>query len=341
MIDSVPGKVLKLAGITMTLPRRKFLRLVASTSVLSSLSQIARAQVYPTRPIHLIVPFTPGGTTDIVARLVGQWLSERLGKPIVIENRPGAGTNVGTEVVVNAAPDGYTLLVASVASAVNATLYQNLNFNFRRDIAPIAGLIRTAYVMEVNPSVPVNTVPEFIAYAKANPGKINMASSGNGTGAHLSGELFNMVTGTNMIHVPYRGAAPALVDLIAGQVQVQFASAPETIEYIRSGKLRAIGVTTSTRSAALPEIPAIGEFVSDYETSAWWGLCAPKNTPAAIVERLGNETNAALADPVIKARLATLGADPMVIGPAEFDKLIADEIEKWAKVIKFAGIKAE
>ena len=292
MIDSVLGKVLKLAGITMTLPRRKFLRLVASTSVLSSLSQIARAQVYPTRPIHLIVPFTPGGTTDIVARLVGQWLSERLGKPIVIENR-------------------------------------------------IAGLIRTAYVMEVNPSVPVNTVPEFIVYAKANPGKINMASSGNGTGAHLSGELFNMVTGTNMIHVPYRGAAPALVDLIAGQVQVQFASAPETIEYIRSGKLRAIGVTTSTRSAALPEIPAIGEFVSGYETSAWWGLCAPKNTPAAIVERLGNETNAALADPVIKARLATLGADPMVIGPAEFDKLIADEIEKWAKVIKFAGIKAE
>jgi tripartite-type tricarboxylate transporter receptor subunit TctC len=315
--------------------------LPASISVLSGISQIARAQVYPSRPVHLIVPFTPGGTTDIVARLVGQWLSERLGQSIVIENRPGAGTNVGTEVVVNAAPDGYTLLVASVASAVNATLYQSLNFNFRRDIAPIAGLIRTAYVMEVNRSVPVNTVPEFIAYAKANPAKSNMASSGNGTGAHLSGELFNMMTGTNMIHVPYRGAAPALIDLIAGQVQVQFASAPETIEYIRSGKLRAIGVTTSTRLAALPEIQAIGEFVPGYETSAWWGLCAPKNTSAAIVERLSQETNAALADPNLKARLATLGADPMVMGSAEFGKLIVDETEKWAKVVKFAGIKAE
>jgi tripartite-type tricarboxylate transporter receptor subunit TctC len=325
----------------MTLPRRKFLGVVAGTAVLSGISQMARAQVYPTRPIHLIVPFTPGGTTDIVARLVGQWLSERLGQPIVIENRPGAGTNVGTEAVVKAAPDGYTLLVASVTAAINATLYQNLNFDFRRDITPIAGLIRTAYVMEVNRSVPVTTVPEFIAYAKANPAKINMASSGNGTGAHLSGELFNMMTGIKMIHVPYRGAAPALVDLIAGQVQVQFASTPETIEYIRNGKLRAIGVTTSTRSAALPEIPAIGEFVSRYETSAWWGLCAPKITPPAIVERLSNETNAALANPALKTRLAALGADPMVMGPAEFGKLIAEETEKWAKVIKFAGIKVE
>jgi tripartite-type tricarboxylate transporter receptor subunit TctC len=325
----------------MTLPRRKFLGVVAGTAVLSGISRIARAQVYPTRPIHLIVPFTPGGTTDIVARLVGQWLSERLGQPIVVENRPGAGTNVGTEVVVKAAPDGYTLLVASVSAAINATLYQNLNFDFRRDIAPIAGLIRTAYVMEVNQSVPVNTVPEFIAYAKANPAKVNMASSGNGTGAHLSGELFNMMTRTKMIHVPYRGAAPALVDLIAGQVQVQFASTPETIEYIRNGKLRAIGVTTSTRSAALPEISAIGEFVSGYETSSWWGLGAPRITPPAIVERLSNETNAALADPALKARLAALGADPMVMGPSEFGKLIADETEKWAKVIKFAGIKVE
>ena len=325
----------------MTLPRRKFLQLVASTTVLSGISQIARAQVYPTRAIHLIVPFTPGGTTYIGARLIGQWLSERLGEPIVVENRPGAGTNVGTEVVVKAAPDGYTLLVTPVSAAINATLYQNLNFNFRRDIAPIAGFIRAGYVMEVNPSVPVNTVPEFIAYAKANPGKINMASSGSGTGAHLSGELFNMMAGTNMIHVPYRGAAPALVDLIAGQVQVQFASAPETIEYVRNGKLRAIGVTTSTRSAALPEIPAIDEFVPGYETTAWWGLGAPKNTPATILEKLSNETNAALADPTLKARLATLGADPLVMGPAEFAKLIADETEKWAKVIKFAGIKAE
>jgi tripartite-type tricarboxylate transporter receptor subunit TctC len=297
--------------------------------------------VYPTRPIHLIVPFTPGGTTDIVARLVGQWLSERLGQPVVVENRPGAGTNIGTEAVIKASPDGYTLLVASAPAAINATLYQNLNFNFARDIAPVAGVIRTPYVMEVNPSVPAKTVPEFIAYTKANPGKINMASPGIGTGPHVSGVLFNMMAGINMIHVPYRGAAPALVDLIAGQVQVQFASTPETIEYIRNGKLRAIGVTTSTRSAALPEIPAIGEFVSGYETSAWWGLCAPKNTPAVVVERLSKETSAALADPALKARLAALGADPMVMGPAEFGKLIADETEKWAKVIKFAGIKAE
>jgi tripartite-type tricarboxylate transporter receptor subunit TctC len=325
----------------MTFPRRTFLGLVATTTVLSGVSQIARAQVYPTRPIHLIVPFTPGGTTDIVARLVGQWLSERLGQPVVVENRPGAGTNIGTEAVIKASPDGYTLLVASAPAAINATLYQNLNFNFARDIAPVAGVIRTPYVMEVNPSVPAKTVPEFISYTKANPGKINMASPGIGTGPHVSGVLFNMMAGINMIHVPYRGAAPALVDLIAGQVQVQFASTPETIEYIRNGKLRAIGVTTSTRSAALPEIPAIGEFVSGYETSAWWGLCAPKNTPAVVVERLSKETSAALADPALKARLAALGADPMVMGPAEFGKLIADETEKWAKVIKFAGIKAE
>ena len=337
----MPGKVLKLAGITMTLPRRKFLRLVASTSVLTSLSQNARAQVYPTRPVHLIVPFTPGGTTDIVARLLGQSLSERLGQPIVVENRPGAGTNIGTETVVRAPPDGYTLLVAGTPATINAALYEKLNFNFGRDIAPVAGIIRTPYVMEVNPSVPVKTVPEFIGYAKANPGKINMASSGNGTGAHLSGELFKLMTGINMVHVPYRGAAPALVDLIAGQVQVQFASTPETIEYIRNGKLRALGVTTATRSEVLPEIPTVVEFVPGYETTAWFGIGAPKGTPNEIIEKLNSEINAGLADPKIKERYVDLGGIPMPMTPAQFGKLIADDTEKWAKVIRAANIKPE
>jgi tripartite-type tricarboxylate transporter receptor subunit TctC len=325
----------------MKLPRRKFLHLAAGAAALPSLSRSARAQAYPTRPVRLVVPFTPGGTTDIVARLLGQSLSERLGQPIVIENKPGGGTNIGTEAVVNAPPDGYTPLVASTAATINATLYEKLNFKFGRDIAPVAGIIRTPFVMEVNPSVPAKTVPEFIEYTKANPGKINMASSGIGTGAHLSGELFNMMTGINMVHVPYRGAAPALVDLIAGQVQVQFASTPETIEYIRAGKLRALAVTTATRSDTLPEIPSVGEFVPGYETSAWWGVGVPKITPAAIIGRLNNEINAALADPKMKARLVDLGGTALAGSPADFGKLIADETEKWAKVIKFAGIKPE
>jgi tripartite-type tricarboxylate transporter receptor subunit TctC len=324
----------------MKLPRRRFLQLAGAAALLS-LSRSARAQAYPTRPVRLVVPFTPGGTTDIVARLLGQSLSERLGQPIVIENKPGAGTNIGTEAVVNAPPDGYTLLVASTAAVINATLYEKLNFKFDRDITPVAGIIRTPYVMEVNPSVPAKTVPEFIEYTKANPGRINMASSGIGTGAHLSGELFNMMTGINMVHVPYRGGAPALADLIAGQVQVQFASTPETIEYIRAGKLRALAVTSATRSDTLPEIPSVGEFVPGYETSAWWGVGVPKNTPEAIIGRLNKEINAALADPRMKARLVDLGGMVLVGSPADFGKLIADETEKWAKVIHAANIKPE
>jgi tripartite-type tricarboxylate transporter receptor subunit TctC len=289
----------------------------------------------------LIVPFTPGGTTDIVARLIGQSLSERLGQPIVIENRPGAGTNIGTEMVVKAPSDGYTLLVAGTPAAINATLYEKLNFNFDRDIAPVAGIIRTPYVMEVNPSVPVKTVPEFIGYAKANPGKINMASPGIGTGAHLSGELFKQMTGANMIHVPYRGAAPALVDLIAGQVQVQFASTPETIEYIRNGRLRALAVTTATRAEVLPEVPSVGQFVPGYETTAWFGIAAPKGTPNEIIDKLNSEINAGLADPKTKERFLDLGGVPMPMTPTQFGKLIADETEKWAKVIRAAKIRPE
>jgi tripartite-type tricarboxylate transporter receptor subunit TctC len=328
-------------SITVKLPRRKFLHLTGSAAAVPVASRFAWAQSYPSRPVHLIVPFAPGGTTDIVARLLGQWLSERLGQPVIIENKSGAGTNIGTEAVVKASPDGYTLLVASPPAAINATLYQRLNFNFARDIAPVASVIRAPYVMEVNPSVPAKTVPEFIAYTKANPGKINMASPGIGTGPHVSGVLLNMMTGINMIHVPYRGAAPALVDLIAGQVQVQFASTLETIEYIRAGKLRALAVTTATRSYALPEIPTVGEFVPGYETSAWWGVGAPRNTPIEIIEKLNEEINEGLADPKMKARLFDLGGTALVGSPADFAKLIADETEKWAKVIRTANIKPE
>jgi tripartite-type tricarboxylate transporter receptor subunit TctC len=325
----------------MKLPRRRFLHLAATAAALPAVSRIAKTQAYPTRPVRLIVPFTPGGTTDIVARLLGQSLSERLGQPIVIENRPGAGTNIGTETVVKAPPDGYTLLVAGTPAAINATLYENLSFNFGRDIAPVAGIIRTPYVMEVNPSVPVKTVPEFISYAKANPGKINMASPCIGTGAHLSGELFKQMTGANMIHVPYRGAAPALVDLIAGQVQVQFASTPETIEYIRNGRLRALAVTTATRAEVLPEVPSVGEFVPGYETTAWFGIAAPKGTPNEIIDKLNSEINAGLADPKTKERFLDLGGVPMPMTPTQFGKLIADETEKWAKVIRAAKIRPE
>jgi tripartite-type tricarboxylate transporter receptor subunit TctC len=304
-------------------------------------SRIARAQTYPSRPVRLIVGFAAGGPADIAARLIGQSLSERLGRPFVIENRPGAGSNTATEAVVRAPPDGYTLLQASVTNAFNATLYDNLNFDFVRDTTPIASLYRAAAVMEVNPSVPANTVPEFIAYAKANPGKVNMATGGIGSAAQVYGELFKTMTGLNLVPVHYRGSAPALVDLMAGQVQVTFDPIASSIGYIMAGKLRPLAVTTATRSAALPDIPTVGDFVPGYEASGWQGIVAPKNTPAEIIERLNKEINAALADSKMKARIADLGGIPLPMTPGEFGKLIADETEKWAKVIRAANIKAE
>jgi tripartite-type tricarboxylate transporter receptor subunit TctC len=304
-------------------------------------SRIALAETYPARPVRVIVPFAPAGDTDLVARLMGQWLSERLGQPFIIENRPGAGTNIATEAVVRAPADGYTLLLASPPAAINATLYEKLNFNFIRDIAPVAGVIRAPFVMEVNPSVPAMTVPELIAYSKTNPGKVSMASAGVGSGPHAAGELFKMMAGVNLVHVPYRGQAPALTDLLGGQVHVYFAGIPSSIQYVRAGKLRALAVTTATRSEVLPDVPTLSDFLADYEASFWGGFCAPKNTPAQIVDKLNSEINAALADPKIKARLADLGGTVLPGSPTDFGKHIADETEKWAKVIKFAGIKPE
>jgi tripartite-type tricarboxylate transporter receptor subunit TctC len=323
----------------MKLPRRKFLRLAAGAATLPAVSHFAWAQTYPTRPVRLVVGFPPGGGTDIIARLIGQWLSERLGQQLVIENRPGAGSNIATEGVVRAAADGYTLLLVSAAHAINATLYDRLNYNFLRDIAPVAGVIRVPNLMEVNPSLPPKSVPEFIAYAKANPGKVNYASGGNGTAQHLAGELFKIMTGVDMIHVPYRGDAPALTDLIGGQVQVMFGNMPSSIEHIRAGKLRPLAVTTAARSEALPDLPPVGDFVPGYEASTWQGLGAPGNTPAEIVDKLNKEINAALSDPKIKARLADLGGTVLSGSPADFGRLIADETEKWGKVIRAANIK--
>jgi tripartite-type tricarboxylate transporter receptor subunit TctC len=325
----------------MKLPRRQFLRLALGAAALPAPSLIARAEAYPTRPVRVIVGYPPGSGPDIEARLIGHWLSERLGQPFVIENRPGAGSNIGTEAVVRAPADGYTLLLVASANASNATLYDKLNFNFIHDIAPVAGLIRAPFVMEVNPSVPAKTIPEFIAYAKANPGKINMASSGNGTLPHVSGELFKMMTGVDMVHVPYRGGAPALIDLLGGRVQVRFGVITESLEYIKAGKVRALAVTTTTRSDVLPDVPTIGEFVQGYEASAWAGIGAPRNTPTEIIETLNKEINAGLTDPKLKARFAELGATIFVCSPAEFGKFIGDETEKWAKVVKFAGIKPD
>jgi tripartite-type tricarboxylate transporter receptor subunit TctC len=325
----------------MKLPRRSFLHLAAGAAALSAGATIARAQAYPSRPVRVIVPIAPGGATDILARLMGQWLSERLGQPFVIENRPGAGGNLGTEVVIRAPADGYTLLLVATPNATNATLYDNLNFNFIRDIAPVAGIIRGPFVMVVNPSVPVKTVPEFIAYAKANPRKLNMASAGTGTLVHISGELFKMMAGVDMVHVPYRGGGPALIDLLGGQVQVMFPTSVSSIEYIRAGRLRALAVTTATRSDVLPDIATVAEFVPGYEASNWQGIGAPKATPAEIVEKLNREINAGLADPRMKARLADLGGTVLPGSPSDFGKLIAEEIEKWAKVVKVAGIKPE
>jgi tripartite-type tricarboxylate transporter receptor subunit TctC len=329
------------AGATvMKLPRRQFLHLAAGAAALPAVSRIAGAQTYPTRPVRLIVGTAAGGTQDIIARLIGQWLSERLGQQFVIDNRPGAGTNIGTEAVVRASPDGYTLLLVGQPNAISATLYDQLNFSFTRDIAPVAGITRASLVMLLTPSVPAKTVPEFIAYSKSNPAKINMASVGNGSSPHLAGELFKMMTGVTMVHVPYRGGAPALTDLLGGQVQVMFSNTP-TIEYIRTGKLRALAVTSATRSEAAPDTPTVGESVPGYEASGWYGIGAPTNTPADIIDKLNKEINAGLADPKMKARLADMGATALPGSPADFAKLIADETEKWGKVVKFAGIKPE
>jgi tripartite-type tricarboxylate transporter receptor subunit TctC len=326
----------------MKLPRRRqFLHLAAGAAALPAVSRFAWAQTYPTKPVRILVGFAPGGGVDIMARLIGQWLSERLGQPFVIENRPVAGTNIATEAVVRASPDGYTLLVVSSANTINATLYDKLNFVFLRDIAPVAGIISLPFVMVANPSVPPKTVPEFTAYAKANPGKISVGSPGIGTPGHVSGELFNMMAGVSMVHVPYRGAGPALVDLLSGQVQVMFPTMPASIEYVRAGKLRALAVTTATRSDALPDIPTVAEFVPGYEASQWYGVGVPKDTPTEIVDKLNKEINAGLADPKIKARLADLGGDVLVLSPADFGKYIADETEKWGNVIRALNIKAD
>ena len=302
---------------------------------------MATAQTYPTRPVRLIIGYPPGGSADITARLLGQWLSERLGQPFVIESRPGASTNIATEAVVRAPPDGYTLLLVAPANAINATLYEKLNFNFISDIAPVAGIIRFPNVMVVNPLVPAKSVPEFIAYAKANPGRLNMASSGNGSTIHVSGELFKMMTGVNMVHVPYRGGAPALTDMISGQVQVMFDNVPTSIEFIRAGKLRALAVTTATRSEVLPDLPTVADFVPGYEASAWYGVGVPKGTPDDIIDKLNKEINAILAEPKAKARLADLGASLLAGSPADFGELVADETEKWGKVVKFSGAKPD
>jgi tripartite-type tricarboxylate transporter receptor subunit TctC len=325
----------------MKLPRRNFLHLTAGATVLSAVSRIAWAQVYPTRPVRIIVGFAAGGPADIVARLIAQWLSEQLGQPIVVENRTGAGGNIGTELVVRAPPDGYTLLMALSVNAINAAIYDNLSFNFIRDTAPVASIASIPLVMEVNPLVPAKTVPEFIAYAKANPGKINMASGGIGGPAHVAGELFKMMAAVNMVHVPYRGEALALPDLISGQVQLLFGTMLASLGYIRAGKLRALAVTTAKRQELLPDVPTVGEFLPGFEARGWYGIVVPKATPTGIVEKLNNEINAALADPNMKKRLTDLGAAVFAGSPADFGKFIADETEKWAKVVRAANIKPE
>jgi tripartite-type tricarboxylate transporter receptor subunit TctC len=324
----------------MKLPRRQFIRLTAAAAALPAVSRFARAQTYPMRPVHLIVGFPPGGAVDITARLMGRWLSERLGQPFVIENRPGAGTNIATELVVRAPADGHTLLMISPPAAINATLYENLKFNFIRDIAPVATALQAPYILVVNPSVPAKTVPEFIAYAKANPGKINIGSSGNGSGPHLAGELFKMMAGIDMPHVPYRGEAPATTDLLGGQVQVLFGTSA-AIEHIKAGRLRALAVTTATHSPALPDIPALSDFLPGYEVGFWDGFGAPKNTPPEIIDKLNREINAALADPAMKTRIASLGYSVFASSPADFGKFIADETKKWGNVIRAAHIKVE
>jgi tripartite-type tricarboxylate transporter receptor subunit TctC len=325
----------------MKLPRRKFLRLAAGAAALPAGSRIARAQSYPSRPVRLIVTVGAGGSPDIIARLIGQWLSERLGQPFFVDDRAGASGNIGTEICAKAPPDGYTLMLAMSANAINASLYANLNFNFIRDIAPIASISTIPLVMEVNPSVPAHTIPEFIAYAKANPGKINMASGGTGSPLHVAGELFRMMAAVDLIHVPYRSEAFALPDLISGQVDLMFGVMPASLGYIRAGKLRALAVTSAERQGILPDVPALSEFFPGYEANGWYGIGAPKATPTEIIEKLNKEINAALADPVMRRRLADLGCNVFAGSPADFGKFIAEETGKWAKVIKFAGIKPE
>jgi tripartite-type tricarboxylate transporter receptor subunit TctC len=325
----------------MKLPRRKFLQLASGAVSLPATSCLARAQSYPSKPVRLIVPFGPAGATDITARLIGQWLSERLGQQFVIENRPGAGGNVGTEAVVRAAPDGYTLGLFGAPSAINATLYDKLNFNFIRDIAAIAPIVRFPYIMVVNPSVPPKTLPEFIAYAKANPGKINMASPGIGSTPHVNGELFKVMTGTNMVHVPYRSAAAVMTDLLSGQVQLYFGTTASSLEYVRAGKLRALAVTIERRLDALPDIPAVAEFVPGYEASGWFGVGAPKATPVEIIDKLNKEINAGVADPKMKVQLTDLGGIALRGSPSDFGKLIVEETEKWGKVVKLSGAKLD
>jgi tripartite-type tricarboxylate transporter receptor subunit TctC len=323
------------------LGRRNFLHLAAGAAALPTVSRIASAQAYPSRPVRIIVGFAPGQAIDIVTRIIGQWLSERLGQQFIIENRPGAGGNIATETVVRAPPDGYTLLAIGSNNMINATLYEKLNYNFIRDVAPVASIYRVSQVMEVNPSFPAKTVPEFIAYAKAHPGQISFASAGNGSVAHVTGELFKMMTGVNMLHVPYRGAPPALTDLIGGQVHVMFDNMPSSIEHIRAGRLRPLAVTATARWQGLPDVPTLGDFVPGFETSAWAGIGAPKNTPAEIIDTLNRDINAALADPTIKARFAELGGEVLALSPNEYGKRIAEETEKWAKVIKFSGAKPD
>jgi tripartite-type tricarboxylate transporter receptor subunit TctC len=323
------------------LQRRQFLHVAASAAALPAVSHFAWAQAYPTRPVRIVVALAAGGGNDIVARLMGQWLSERLGQQFIVENRPGAGSNIGTEVVVRSTPDGYTLLLVATANALNVSLYSKLSFNFIRDIVPVAGIIALPNIVVVNPSLPFRTIPEFITYAKANPGKISYASAGMGTSSHVSAELFKIMTGVEMVHVPYRGSAPAVTDLLGGQVNVLFPSAPSTIEYIKSGTLRALAVTGATRLEALPDIPTVGEFVPGYEASQWYGIGAPRNTPAEIVTKLNREINAGLDNPNMRARLADLGGSILPGSPANFSKLLTDETEKWGKVIRAADIKAE
>jgi tripartite-type tricarboxylate transporter receptor subunit TctC len=325
----------------MKLFRRQFLHLAAGAAALPAVSRIARAQAYPARPVRIIVGFAPGQAIDIVTRIIGQWLSERLGQQFIIENRPGAGGNIATEAVVRAPPDGYTLLAIGSNNMINATLYEKLNYNFIRDIAPVASIYRVSQVMEVNPSFPAKTVQEFIAHAKAHPGEISFASAGNGSVAHVTGELFKMMTGVNMLHVPYRGAPPALTDLIAGQVHVMFDNMPSSIEHIRAGRLRPLAVTATTRLEALPDVPPLADFVPGFETSAWAGIGAPKDTPAEIIDKLNREINGGLVDPKIKARIADLGGMVLALSPTEYGKRIAEETEKWAKVIKFSGAKPD